>query len=138
MVARLNADLQQNNMSLQKTRKRALHARMSHGTVCNTTVSTKKARRTLVKIVRQLRVTPHACKGNTPVNVKEKYVFVQAIKRRYGYGCVHVCVIIKQISSSELLVHDVDMWEYNTIFNTKYCIISSKILPYVVAIVQRC
>ena len=31
------------------TRKRALHARMSHSTVCNTTVSTKKTRLTLVK-----------------------------------------------------------------------------------------
>ena len=35
---------------------------------------------------------PHACKGNAPVNVKEKYVFVQAIKRGLEYGCVHVCV----------------------------------------------
>ena len=31
------------------TRKRALHARMFHSTVCNTTVSTKEIRRTLVK-----------------------------------------------------------------------------------------
>ena len=36
--------------------------------------------------------------------MKEKYVFVQAIKRGYGYGCVYVCVIIKQISSTQLLV----------------------------------
>ena len=34
---------------LELTRKRALHARMSHSTVCNTTVSTKKTRRTLMK-----------------------------------------------------------------------------------------
>ena len=33
----------------QVTRKRALHARMSHSTACNTTVSTKKTLRTLVK-----------------------------------------------------------------------------------------
>ena len=32
-----------------ETRKRALHARMSHSTVCNTIVSTKKTRRTLMK-----------------------------------------------------------------------------------------
>ena len=31
------------------TRKWALHAWMSHSTVCNTTVSTKKTRRTLMK-----------------------------------------------------------------------------------------
>ena len=38
------------NMTLQiETRKRALHARMSHSTVCNTTVSTKKTRRSLMK-----------------------------------------------------------------------------------------
>ena len=35
--------------SANVTRKRALHARMCHSTVCNTTVSTKKTRRTLVK-----------------------------------------------------------------------------------------
>ena len=65
---------------------------MSHSTVCNTTVSTKKTRRTLVKKKRQLHVTPHEWKGNAPVNMKEKYVFVQAIKRGHGYGCVYVCV----------------------------------------------
>ena len=32
-----------------KTRKRALLGRMLHSTVCNTTVSTKKIRPTLVK-----------------------------------------------------------------------------------------
>ena len=38
------------NMTQQiETRKRALHARMSHITVCNTTVSTNKTRRTLMK-----------------------------------------------------------------------------------------
>ena len=31
------------------TRKRALHARMSHSTACNKTVSTKNTRRKLVK-----------------------------------------------------------------------------------------
>ena len=31
------------------TRKRALHARMSHSTICNMTVSTKKTCHTLVK-----------------------------------------------------------------------------------------
>ena len=36
------------------------------------------------------------------------------------------------------MLHDVVIWEYNTIFNTKYFIINSKILPYVVAIVQQC
>ena len=51
-----------------------------------------------------LHVTPHACKGNAPVNMKEKYVSVQAMKRGYGYGCVYVCVIINQISSRQLLV----------------------------------
>ena len=78
------------------TIKRALRARMSHSIVCNTTVSTKKTCRTLI--------TQHACKGNTPVIMKEKYVFVQPINR--GYGCVYVCVcvIIKQISSTQLLV----------------------------------
>ena len=60
---------------------------MSHSTVCNTTVSTKKTHCTLVKQVHKLRVTPHACKGNAPVTVK-KYVFVQAINRGHGYGCV--------------------------------------------------
>ena len=35
-------------------------------------------------------------------------------------------------------LHGVVVWEYNTIFNTKYFIINSKILAYVVAIVQRC
>ena len=70
------------------TRKRALHARMSHSTVCNTTVSTKKTLRTRVKWVRKLHVTPDARKGNAPVNMKEKYVSVQAIKRGHGYGCV--------------------------------------------------
>ena len=45
---------------------------------------------------------PHACKGNAPVNVKEKFAFVQAIKR--GHGCVYVCVIIKQIFSTQLPV----------------------------------
>ena len=76
------------------TRKRALHARMSHSTVCNTTVSTKKTRHTLMKQVRQLRVTMHARKRNASVNVEEKYVFCSATKRGY------VCVIVKQISSS--------------------------------------
>ena len=38
-----------NSGKLLLTRKRALHARMSHSTVCNTTVSTKKTRRTLMK-----------------------------------------------------------------------------------------
>ena len=33
------------------TKKRALHAPMSHSTVCNTTVSTNKIRLTLVKSV---------------------------------------------------------------------------------------
>ena len=42
------------------------------------------------KYAMQLRVTLHACKGNAPVNVKEKYVFVQAIKR--GHECVYVRV----------------------------------------------
>ena len=37
------------NQTHKITRKRALHARMSHSTVCNTTVSTKKTRRTLMK-----------------------------------------------------------------------------------------
>ena len=32
-----------------------------------------------------------ACVQGTLVNVKEKYVFVQAIKRGHGYGCVNVC-----------------------------------------------
>ena len=46
-----------------------------------------------------------ACvQGNAPVNVKEKCVFVQAIKRGHGYECVYVCVIIKQISSTQQLV----------------------------------
>ena len=31
-------------------------------------------------------------------------MFVQAIKRGHGYGCVYVCVIIKLISSTQLLV----------------------------------
>ena len=35
--------------ALTNTKKRALHARTSHSTVCNTTVSTKKPRRTLMK-----------------------------------------------------------------------------------------
>ena len=82
---------------LYKTRKRALHGRMHHSTVCNTTDSTKKIRRKLVKYVRQLRVTPHACNGNAPVNVKKKYVFVQAINRGHRYVCVYMCVIIKKI-----------------------------------------
>ena len=34
---------------IQQTRKRALHARMSHSTVCYTTVCTKKTLRILVK-----------------------------------------------------------------------------------------
>ena len=38
----------------------------------------------------------------TPVNMKEKYASVQAMKR--GYRCVYVCVIINQISSRQLLV----------------------------------
>ena len=63
---------------------------MSHSTVCNTTVSIKKTRRTLAKYVRNLRVTPHACERNAPISVK-KYVFVQAIKRGHGYICVCVC-----------------------------------------------
>ena len=53
------------------TRKRALHARMSHSTVCNTTISTKKTLRTPVKEVRKLHETPQACKGNAPVNMKK-------------------------------------------------------------------
>ena len=77
--------------NIYKTEKRALHAQMSHSTVCNTTVSTKKIRHTLVKQVRQLRVMPHVCKGNAPVNVTKKYVFVQAIKRGHMYVCVCVC-----------------------------------------------
>ena len=36
------------------TRKRVLHARMSHSTVCNMTVSTKKTLRTLVKTSMQV------------------------------------------------------------------------------------
>ena len=91
-------------LSIINTRKRALHAKMSHSTVCNTTVSTKLTHRTLVKYVRTLRVTPHACKEIAPVNVKEKHVFVQAIKRGHGYRCVYVFVIINQISSKQLLV----------------------------------
>ena len=55
------------------------------------------------------------------INVKEKHVFVQAIKR----GLLR-------------WLHGVVVWEYDIIFNTKYFIINSKILPYVVAIVQRC
>ena len=65
-------------------------------------VCTKKILRILVKYVRKLHVTPHACKENTPVNMKEKYASVQAMKR--GYRCVYVCVIINQISSRQLLV----------------------------------
>ena len=84
--------------------KRALHARMSHSIACNTIVSTKKTRCTLMKQVRQLHVTPHACNGNAPVNVKEKYVLYNANKCGHGYGCVYVCVIIKQISGIQLLV----------------------------------
>ena len=38
-----------NMMQQIETRKRALHARMSHSTVCNTTVSTKKTSRTQAK-----------------------------------------------------------------------------------------
>ena len=75
---------------------------MSHSTVCNKTVSTKKTLHTLVKLVRKLHVAPDACKGNATVNMKEKYVSVQAMKR--GYRCVYVCVIINQISSRQLLV----------------------------------
>ena len=37
------------NYRQSETNKRALHARMSHNTFCNTTVSTKKTRRILVK-----------------------------------------------------------------------------------------
>ena len=39
-------------------------------------------------------MTPHACKGKAPVNVKEKYVLCNAIK--HGYECVYVCAISKQ------------------------------------------
>ena len=80
------------------TRKRALHARMSHSTVCNTTVSTKKTLRILMKQVRQLHVTPHACKGNAPVNMNEKYVCAS------NQAWAWVCVIINQLSSRQLLV----------------------------------
>ena len=45
-----------------------------------------------------------ACKGNAPVNVKKKYVLCNAIKRGHGYEYLYVCVIIKQISSRQLLV----------------------------------
>ena len=31
-------------------------------------------------------MTPHACNGNAPVNMKEKYVSVQAIKRGHEYS----------------------------------------------------
>ena len=31
-------------------------------------------------------------------------MFVQEIKRGHGYRCVYVCVITKQISSTQLLV----------------------------------
>ena len=75
---------------------------MSHNAVCNTTVSTKKIRPTLVKQVRKLCVALHACKGNSPVSVKEECVLVQAIK--CGYGCVYVSVTFNQISSRRLLV----------------------------------
>ena len=44
---------------------------MSHSTICNTTVSTKKPRPTLVKKVRKLRVTLYTCKGNAPVIVNK-------------------------------------------------------------------
>ena len=39
-----------NMMQQTETRKLALHARMSHSTVCNTTISTKKTLRTLMKL----------------------------------------------------------------------------------------
>ena len=52
--------LRVNTMVRYTTRKLTLHARMSHSTVCNTTVSIKKTRRTLVKYVRKLSLASHA------------------------------------------------------------------------------
>ena len=97
---------------LISTRIRALHARMSHSTICNTTVSTKKTRRTLAKYVRKLCVIPYACEGNAPVSVKKKYVFVQANNVAMGID-VCMCVIINQISSRPLLVCVCVYWKHS-------------------------
>ena len=59
----------------------------------------------------------------------------------HSYLCVCVChESARHFFSLRGLLRrllDVVIWEYNTIFNTKYFIINSKILSYVVAIVQR-
>ena len=80
---------------------------MPHSTVCNMTVSTKKTRPTLVKLVCKLCVMLHACKGNAPVSVKDTYVFVQAIQRGYGYGRVYMCVCHHQPNIVSVYVMEV-------------------------------
>ena len=93
-------DLLIDNSEAMLTRKWTLHVRVSYSTVCNTTVSTKKTRRTLMKQVRKLRVKPHVCEGNAPVSVKKNYVFVQAIKRGRGHG--HRCMCVSSSTKSPL------------------------------------
>ena len=66
---------------------------MSHTAACNTTVSTKNTRPTLVKFVRNLCITLHACKGNASENVQE-------IKRGHGYE--YVCLLSSRYSVPEM------------------------------------
>ena len=85
-------------LNLKPTRKRALHAEMSHSTVGDTIVPTKKIRLTLVKKLCKLRITLHSCREKALVILKKNAtrgvcVFVEAIKRRYGNGCLYVCYL---------------------------------------------
>ena len=45
---------------------------MSHSTVSNPSVPTKKTHPTMVQRIRKLHVTVHECKGDSPGGVKER------------------------------------------------------------------
>ena len=65
---------------------------MSHSTVCNTAVSTKKTS-PIDEISMQVLCNAACGKRNAPVSAKEECVLEQAIKR--VYGCEYVYVIFK-------------------------------------------
>ena len=75
---------------------------MSHSTVCNTTVSTQKTSRTLVKYVAMPVACNAACVQGKRSCKRQREICVCASHQAWAW--VRVCVIITQISSTQLLV----------------------------------
>ena len=80
-----------------KTRKGELYARMSHTTVCNKTISTRRIVHT-GEISTQVACNAAAVQRRRSCDCERRtrhtvYVFVQTIKCGYEYECVYMCVI---------------------------------------------